>query len=473
MKKNFLTAAAVMVTALFVATTVAQAAEVTMGGELLSRYEILERNDFNDATKADSYFQSRVRLNATVKVNDSTSAYIELQSNRTWGSNFETAQTATDPAGTASAASFSPNNLDASVGVHEAYFTLQNFATLPVNLRVGRQEVILDGHRLFGDTLWTMGENSHDAIRLDHKHDNMSFAYAYIQGSEHQRADDANDTDDITAQLAYFNYAGILGGKFSLTYAFLNDGCGAAAAGNATGACNNLADDIHTIGFRQAGQLYGIDYRGEYYHQWGDATATAAAGASYTAGADIDRDAYMFGVRIGKAFNNVTMKPSLTVWYDYLSGTSGSDARNNDYKSFNTLFDTGHKFYGLADVFLNVGNNNSGSGTSGFGLQDAAIKAKISPMPGWTVKADYHWFYTAEGVAGSGTRGIAGKNDNDLGNELDITVVNAYNANTKVMIGYSNYNASSTFRGLRNQGTAGSTGSDDANWFYAQFHVKF
>ena len=260
MKKNFLTAAAVMATAFLAGTTVAQASDVTFGGEILSRYEVLERNDFNDATEADSYFQSRVRLNANVKVNDSTSAFIQMQSNRTWGDRFEAAGSATDPAGNSTAGSFDVNDQDASVGVHQAYFTLQNFATLPVDLRVGRQEVILDGHRLFGDTLWTMGENSHDAIRLDHKHGNLAIAYAYIQGSESQRADDANDIDDITAHLAYLNYNGILGGKLSVTYAYLNDGCGrAAAATPAAGNCTNVEDDLHYFGFRQAGQLFGID----------------------------------------------------------------------------------------------------------------------------------------------------------------------------------------------------------------------
>jgi len=85
MKKNFLTAAAIMVTAFLLATTIAQASDVTMGGEFWTRYEVMERNDFNDDTEADSYFQSRIRLNATANINESTSAFIQLQSNRTWG----------------------------------------------------------------------------------------------------------------------------------------------------------------------------------------------------------------------------------------------------------------------------------------------------------------------------------------------------------------------------------------------------
>ena len=46
MKKNFLTAGAIMVAAILLATTVAQAADVTFGGEFWTRYEVLERDDF-------------------------------------------------------------------------------------------------------------------------------------------------------------------------------------------------------------------------------------------------------------------------------------------------------------------------------------------------------------------------------------------------------------------------------------------
>jgi len=467
MKKNFLTAAAIMVTAFLLATTIAQASDVTMGGEFWTRYEVMERNDFNDDTEADSYFQSRIRLNATANINESTSAFIQLQSNRTWGDTNESGPTGADPAGISGSSSV--NDQDTSVGVHQAYFTLKNLATLPVDAKVGRQEIILDGHRIFGNTLWTMGAHSHDAIRLDHKRGNLSLTYAYAQGAEEQRADDANDNHDVVTQVAYMNYAGILGGKFSALYSYTDDGCGVATAS----VCDNRENTVKTLGARQAGQLFGLDYRGEYYHQWGTATAHAyrstALDNAYDPGLnDVTRDAYMFGVRVGKGFNNVAMKPKLTLWYDYLSGTSDEDASEGKYSSFNTVHATGHKFYGLQDVFLHIGNNHA-QGTSGFGLQDAAIKTVLSPMPGWTLKADYHWFYTAEGIGGSPLRSgqTAGEMDNKLGNELDVTLVNKYNANTKIQIGYSNFTTATAFRQLRG------TGSADANWFYTQVKVGF
>ena len=269
-------------------------------------------------------------------------------------------------------------------------------------------------------------------------------------------------------------------------YIFQEDGCGADFAGTNNGACSGGANDIHTIGFRQAGQLFGLDYRGEYYYQFGDAQGWASAttrapnpdtgeanGGFANDGSDVDRAAYMFGVRVGKQFKNVMMKPKLTLWYDYLSGTSDTDGKNNEMKSFQTVYDTGHKFYGLQDLFLGVGNNSCAKGTCGLGLQDAAVKLQISPVPGWTVKADLHQFSTAEGIAGNPARGnvtaAASTTDSSvLGQELDITVVNKYNANTKIMMGYSHFSQAAGLRSLRT-----TYGTDDANWFYTQVHVNF
>ena len=485
MKRNFLTTA-LMVTALFLAATIAQAADVTFGGQVLTRYEINEQHDFDDDTGADDFTQSRVRLNANVNVNDSTSAFIQLNSNRRWGNSAgAVAATGANPNGDGNA-SFTANDRDASVGITQAYFTLNNFATLPVDLKVGKQQIIWDGHRLFGNTIWTMGQQNHDAMRLSHKHDNMSIEYAWIIGAEDgaPTGNNADDRNDVEVHAVHAGYQGILGGKLTATYAYIDDGCGSAI----TAACNNLEDSFHTIGFRQAGQLFGIDYRGEYFYQWGDATATAATASTAknananrvaTVGTNVDRNAFMFGARIGKAFNNVAMKPSLTLWYDHLSGTSDNDLDNNNYKSFNTLFDTGHKFYGLMDNFLGVGTGSSATGTSGLGLQDIAVKAKLSPVANWTLNAHYHWFRTAEGIAGSPQAGLNGQNtiqgvnygnaepNNNLGNELDLTLVNKYNANTNIVFGFSNYTTTSAYRDLRN------VVGDGANWAYLQFDVKF
>ena len=74
--------------------------------------------------------------------------------------------------------------------------------------------------------------------------------------------------------------------------------------------------------------------------------------------------------------------------------------------------------------------------------------------------------------------GSTGNLDDKLGNELDITAVTKMNANTKVMIGYSHFDATNTFFALKNGAVAPAAGTafagtDDADWAYVQFDVKF
>jgi len=457
MKKNFLTAAALMVAGVFVATEVAIAADVSFSGQVRTRYESNEQGtnatntdrNFTSGVDANDSISTRMRLNANVKVNDSTSAFIQMQSNRNWGNDLDTSTN--NVFGGSGNASFTPNDADASVGLHQVYFTLKNFANLGLDAKVGKQEIVLDGHRLFGHTGWTTGANAHDAIRLTHKHGNSSLDYIFIVAAADGRAA-VTDVGDVEVHVLRANFQGILGGNLTLMGVANVDGCGSTTANQCAGRDNN----IFTFGVRQAGNLFGIDYRGEYYHQSGDATADAQlqdTGASfgkfdYTAAggsnAQVDRDAYMFGVRIGKKFSNVAMKPSLTIWYDQLSGTDDSDLAGNDYGTFNTLFDTGHKFYGHMDLFL----SNINHGTQGLGLIDLAVKGSLQPMPGWTLKAAMHWFKTDTDPGSNqfmASQDVPSSVDDDLGTEFDLALINKYNANTTLSVGWSQFAADRLF----------------------------
>ena len=96
--------------------------------------------------------------------------------------------------------------------------------------------------------------------------------------------------------------------------------------------------------------------------------------------------------------------------------------------------DTGHKFYGFQDFYLNSEN----LGTGGYGLQDLAIKTKMSPKAGWTFKADYHFFSTQTDledgdsdtmrtneavIADVDTSVLDGPVDSSLGQELDLILL--------------------------------------------------
>jgi len=475
MKRKFFLAIAV--TALMVGSTIAQAADVSFSGQIRPRFEMDE--DSRVGTDKASVFNTRVRLNAKANVNANTEVFMQFQSIGSWGVNdADNNGTRQSQGGGGDQANDNLND----VGFHQAYLTLKNFGGLAFDAKIGRQEVVLDGHRLFGHTGWTPGAQTSDAIRLTHSGGNHTINAIYI--AETNSDSIANDTNQNGHMyVLHTNSQGVLGGALSGYFVLLDDSSASAEL--------DSNQQWFTIGARQAGKLAGLDYRVEYYHQFGDGAAAATASTNYTTAnnsAAIDRDAHMVGVRVGKTLTGVAGKPSITLWYDRLSGTDDDDIAGNDFGTFDTLSDTGHKFYGFQDFYL----SSVGAGTQSLGLQDLAIKAKFSPAAGWTAKADMHWFRTAVDGSGGDADTLINNNtvindgsalNEDLGSELDLTLVNKYDANTKIVIGYSHYWTSTTFGAVNNAGNAtatnalaGATSSnnnEDSDWMYVMVDTKF
>jgi hypothetical protein len=474
MKRNFLLAIAV--TALMVTSSIAQAADVTFGGEFRPRLNVDQ--DSTTDTNTTTLVDTRVRLNATAKVNANTEVFMQLQSVGEWGtdsadSNYGTRQSNGGGGDQA-------NDVLSDVGFHQAFITFKNVAGQSFDAKIGRQEIIWDGHRIFGNTLWTQGAQSHDAIRLTHNGGNHTINYAYIIAND--VAGGQTTLEDASSQVhaLHSKTQGVLGGALSGLFTYTRDGQTAGA----NSVASSMGDTMnwYTVGARQAGKLAGLDYRVEYYHQFGDAgTIASQSGYGITgandSGDSADRDAYMIGARLGKTFAN---KAGVTLWYDYLSGVDDDDQADGDWGAFDTMYDTGHKYYGYMDMYL----SRTGAHTNFYGLQDFAIKAKMPINEATTLKADFHHFRTATNLEdGDATALIAATTDgptqvnsamdSDLGSEVDITVVHKYDANTVVSLGLSRYLTTQTFSQVNGFGSAGSNANDDANWAYLMVHTKF
>ena len=476
MKKDYLVAIAV--TALMLASTVAQAADISFSGQFRPRF--ISDNDSSNQTSPANVFDTRIRLNAKANVNANTSVFLQFQSVGNWGvAGNQTLGTRQSQGGGAGDKGQASDNL-ADVGFHQAYLTLKNFMGQAVDAKIGRQEVVLDGHRLFGHTGWTTGADTKDAIRLTHAAGNHTLNYIYIEGRNQDGATNSNDGNE-RQHVLHANTQGVMGGNLSAYFVITND--------NSETTNSDDENDFYTIGARQKGKLGGLDYRVEYYHQFGDGAVPGhdqdwRAGYTNTLldGADIDRDAHMVGIRVGKTFSSLPWKPSITLWYDSLSGTDDDDINGNTYGGFDTLSDTGHKFYGFQDFFL----NSETLGTGGYGLVDRAVKIKMSPKAGWTLKAHYHFFATQtdtedsdsdtmrsnEGVAVSTGSTLLNAVDSSLGNELDLILVHKYDSNTKIVAGYSHYWTTETFSQLNGAGVQAG-GNDDSDWMFVMMDTKF
>jgi hypothetical protein len=103
---------------------------------------------------------------------------------------------------------------------------------------------------------------------------------------------------------------------------------------------------------------------------------------------------------------------------------------------------------------------------------------------------DWHHFRTETDISGadgnlvatSGTAGAA--METDLGSEVDLTLAHKYDANTKIVFGYSHYWTTTTFAqvnegagSLFNSATAnddnGAGQNDGADWGYIMIDTKF
>ena len=467
MRRKFFTAFAGVVSFLMIGAMTADAADITFGGRIRPRYEY-----WNTQTQDTGYIDMLTRLDAKAKISDNASAFIQLQANSRWGSQNNGA------AGTSRGASvpLSGNDTTTDVGIHQAYFTLNKFFGAPVDLQVGRQEIILDGHRLFGNTVWTQGMMSHDAVVLNHSHGNHTVKYIYSANVEQSSRGGAggafpgastDDVDDTHTHALWANFKGLIGDNSSTSayLVYVDQDCNTVSCAAGFGPVGS--QDFYTIGARQAGGFGDISYRGEFYYQIGKSgipTALAGPGTG-------DFDAFMFGLRAGYQAKNIAMKPGVTLWFDYLSGTDASDLAAGDISTFNTLFDTGHKYYGLMDFFIHGSLGGLGTHPLG-GLIDYAVKFSIQPMANTTLKLDYHLFQVAEDDV-CGTCAVVGGPDNSstLGNEVDITLVHKYSPSTNISVGYAHMFANELLSNYN--GGARVQNFEDADWIYVMFDVMF
>lgn len=541
MRNNLKTAFAVLASVFMAGATIAEAVDVQIGGELRPRYEMNQQSDFNKSTATDQFISSRIRLDADAKINDTTSAFIQLQSVRTWG-----ADTGSTPAantftaagtqgvamtGGAGNAGLTANDTDTSIGLHQAYATINSFFTLPVDLQLGRQEIALDDHRIMGNANWFQGARAHDAVRLSRTVGDNTFLYAYSKAGSPGRgiaSGDVNNDFNVDAHVLWANLKNLLHQSSGTSLYFVavvdngfttagtcatcsniavNANTSATAAGATTTASSPSIgkNNIYTYGFRQEGTavpfLYGIDYLGEFFYQNGSAetdaagAARAGGGTNYYAGraapasgigSGITRRAYLYGITLGKKFNDINFKPAASVKYDYTSGTSDSDVAAGRWGTFNQLFYTGHAFHGDMDVFLPV----NGSGTAFLGLRDLKGNISVQPLESVTLGAAVHAFWTATNLnnnpnirasLGIPTGSSAGTTS-FLGNELDLTVTHKYSSNVTLMAGFSKFWASDLFQSISplsgTQNTSATLGSaatnaQNANWGYVMMDVKF
>ena len=382
------------------ATAVAQ--EVEIGGQIRPRAE------FRDPVGAggDGFVSMRVRAQISAKLDRHVGVFIQVQDVRLWGEE------------TSTLADFNADNFD----LHQGYLEVRSEGNTWVGARVGRQEVDFGGQRLVGAVDWAQQGRAFDGLRAS---THGSWGSVDLIGFKVAEATSANIAVDAEFFGAYAQIANIGGGALDL-YALVNH-----TAENPAGSAET---EQYTLGARLAGRLSGVAYRVECSYQTGHRVG-------------VDVEAFMFGARVGASIAGVG---SLTLWYDHLSGDD--DPTDNMVKVFDTLFATNHKYYGFADLFLNIPVH-----TGGLGLQDAAVKGSVTPHDDLTFNLDIHTFRLMK---------KGGLGSQHLGEEIDFTGNYRFSPNLTVTAGVSQVLSGDAFAALDRL-------SEDMTFAYLMLNATF
>jgi hypothetical protein len=174
----------------------------------------------------------------------------------------------------------------------------------------------------------------------------------------------------------------------------------------------------------------------------------------------------------GYTWTNVSFTPRLGVEYNY--GSGDSDSTDDKHETFDNLFPTNHKFYGMAD-FVSLQN-----------IHNLRFMSSVNPFKNFNIALDYHlfWladtgdnFYTVAGTRRGGTASTPGTGyginpgyGNFVGSELDLVMTYKIKPWAIAQVGYAHF-----FTGdyIDESLSSPAVGSKDADYLYLQLTLNF
>jgi len=349
-------------------------AQFSLNGEFRPRTEISHGYKTLATPDQDAswYTSQRTRFNALYK-SEKVITMMSLQDVRIWGSQ---AQLTT--------------NEDYATSIHQAWAEVLLSSTLSV--KAGRQEIVYDDQRIFGNVGWAQQARSHDMLILKYQKDiNLHFGFAHHENSN--PTDNLYDGADAykNLQFLWFNKTW---DKASLSLLALNNGL-AVTTGDKQEVRYN-----QTLGGHASFAINAISFAGNAYLQTGK-TAT-----------NTDLRAY-------NLLLEASIKQGFTLGVERLSGTAYDDTKT---KSFNPLYGTNHKFNGYMDYFY-VGNHLNSVGLDDFYLKYGYKKDKLG------LDAHIHYFAAAADISANARR--------SLGTEIDLQAAYTISDEASISCGYS------------------------------------
>lgn len=333
---------------------------ITLSGQLRARTEFDDKGLTQDESTLTHLLRTRFR--ATARPIEGVTVVVELQDGRFFGSG--------DPAQGRGTMDATAEGLD----LHLAFAQIERVLGSAIDLRLGRQELAFNNERLVGSLSWANSSRAFDAARATLRSDQLNID---LVGSR-LSAPTASPTASQNLYGIWGTYTPAKTLQAEL-YGLRDDNTAEIIAGADSGE-SLLAR--YTAGLYVKGSVDIIDFELEGIGQTGTTSSSDTTPR---------RDIRAF---LGSAVVGVTImeedRTRVQGLITVLSGDGSSGDTINE--TFNTLFGTNHKFYGVMDYFPAL----SGS----LGLVDMSAGVATTLTKGLRVALDGHLFGPQRGGGG-------------------------------------------------------------------------
>lgn len=414
---NFMNSIKTILTVLILFLVTSANAQFIVDAELRPRFEY--RHGFktlfpNDANPA-AFVSQRTRLNFGYTA-EKLNFYLSLQDVRVWG---DVPQLNTSD--------------NSGLSIHQAWGEMllnKNFS-----LKLGRQEISYDDHRIFGNVGWAQQARSHDAVLFKFSNEKIKFdlGFAFNQDAENSTGTTLTTPGTYKSMQYVWFHKDFKDLQASLL--FLNNGLQFIDTNNAD---NNTTRYSQTLGGHLNYEEGKLGFMSNLYYQLGKDVS------------DNDLNAYLLALEANYIFSeNLKLK----LGAELMSGNDDGAPQNGKNEAFTPFYGTNHKFNGLMDYFY-VGNHNNT-----VGLLDVYANSTFTVGQKSTATIAVHNF--------SSPSEIAPNISNQLGVEIDITYTYDLEKNISLSGGYSHLFAAEGMEIIKNN-----FDDNTNNWCWLMVTIK-
>ncbi|MDX1327880.1 MAG: alginate export family protein, partial [Arenibacter sp.] len=346
-------------------------AQFTLDAELRPRAEYRHgyKTLFPDNTDAALFVSQRTRLNTDYKLEGLT-FYLSIQDVRVWGD--------------VPQLNLSDEN---GLGIHQAWgeVLLQE----GVSVKLGRQEISYDDHRIFGNVGWAQQGRSHDALLLKYQKSNFNIHLGLAYNQDGENLFGTTLTTPGTYKSLQYLWGNRTWDRFSASLLFLNNGMQFIDLINSN---NNDTRYSQTVGTHLTYREGSWSFNSNIFYQMGkDVTNN-------------ELSAFLISL---EGNYKITQKWQMGLGGELLSGNENGVPANGKNKAFTPFYGTNHKFNGHMDYFY-VGNH-----IHNVGLIDIYLKTKLVFGEKDNLSIAFHNFSAEAPLSSTANK--------QLGNELDLT----------------------------------------------------